>query len=66
MAEGLEVKAICKQLLAKLKINTELTGSGQQTIQLPKIEPGSEPPPLLSFDELPWYVLHTQSRLDSL
>jgi len=30
-----------------------LTGSGQQTIQLPRIELGSEPPPLLSFDELP-------------
>ena len=54
LADGLEVKRLCKQLLAKLEVQTELTGSGQRTIQIPKIEPGDEPPPLLSLDELPW------------
>ena len=54
MAEGIDVKRLCRQLLANLKISNGLTGSGQQEIHVPKIEPGDEPPPLLSLDELPW------------
>ena len=57
MPEGIEVKRLCKEVLTKLKVNSELTGSGQQIIEVPKLETGDEPPPLLLTDELPWYVL---------
>ena len=53
---GVLVKRQCTELLNRINVAADATGSGQKTIRLAKIPQVNGPPPLLPMDDEPRFV----------